>query len=291
MAANARGSSSNGVLTNNLQAPGGAVVNKKKQKRRQKEALRAASQHFQQSDLPPLDNPPLDARPPEVPHTSQYDDPNFSADPYEQDGGGYAYSDDDNAYDYRDPYPPSGAVDPSNAQSHPNKQRRKSRGRTTQNAMTTRDYARPEPPRLADEVIRRFAQKKTNSMWDTDSIEERKRIKQFWLDLPEEKRRGLVNIEKRHVLEKMKEQQKHSCSCTVCGRKRTAIEEELEVLYVRTRHHLPLSGVLAIMPLLTNSIQAFQSQDLGRSNQSHQRLARPNATSFCQEPYHRAARR
>ena len=33
------------------------------------------------------------------------------------------------------------------------------------------------------------------------------------------------------MLKKMKEQQKHSCSCTVCGRKRTAIEEELEVLY------------------------------------------------------------
>ncbi|KAF9804679.1 hypothetical protein IEO21_09293 [Rhodonia placenta] len=29
----------------------------------------------------------------------------------------------------------------------------------------------------------------------------------------------------------MKEQQKHSCSCAVCGRKRNAIEEELEVLY------------------------------------------------------------
>lgn len=29
----------------------------------------------------------------------------------------------------------------------------------------------------------------------------------------------------------MKEQQKHSCSCSVCGRKRNAIEEELEVLY------------------------------------------------------------
>ncbi|KAH7911254.1 hypothetical protein BJ138DRAFT_1151105 [Hygrophoropsis aurantiaca] len=29
----------------------------------------------------------------------------------------------------------------------------------------------------------------------------------------------------------MKEQQKHSCSCAVCGRKRHAIEEELEVLY------------------------------------------------------------
>jgi len=29
----------------------------------------------------------------------------------------------------------------------------------------------------------------------------------------------------------MKEQQKHSCTCVVCGRKRVAIEEELEVLY------------------------------------------------------------
>jgi hypothetical protein len=40
-----------------------------------------------------------------------------------------------------------------------------------------------------------------------------------------------VKVEKEAVLRKMKEQQKHSCSCTVCGRKRTAIEEELEVLY------------------------------------------------------------
>lgn len=41
----------------------------------------------------------------------------------------------------------------------------------------------------------------------------------------------MVKVEKEAVLKKMKEQQKHSCSCTVCGRKRTAIEEELEVLY------------------------------------------------------------
>jgi hypothetical protein len=33
------------------------------------------------------------------------------------------------------------------------------------------------------------------------------------------------------VLKKMKEQQRHSCSCAVCGRKRLAIEQELEVLY------------------------------------------------------------
>lgn len=68
-------------------------------------------------------------------------------------------------------------------------------------------------------------------IWNTSTAEERERIKEFWLSLGEGERRGLVRIEKEAVLKKMKEQQKHSCSCTVCGRKRTAIEEELEVLY------------------------------------------------------------
>ncbi|KAM5473534.1 Stress response protein nst1 [Microsporum audouinii] len=68
-------------------------------------------------------------------------------------------------------------------------------------------------------------------IWNTSTHEERENIKEFWLQLGEEERRSLVKVEKEAVLRKMKEQQKHSCSCTVCGRKRTAIEEELEVLY------------------------------------------------------------
>ncbi|KAF3009058.1 Stress response protein nst1 [Neopestalotiopsis sp. 37M] len=68
-------------------------------------------------------------------------------------------------------------------------------------------------------------------IWNTSSAEERERIKQFWLGLGEEERKSLVKVEKDAVLKKMKEQQKHTCSCTVCGRKRTAIEEELEGLY------------------------------------------------------------
>jgi len=68
-------------------------------------------------------------------------------------------------------------------------------------------------------------------IWNTSSQEERERIKVFWLSLGEEERRSLVKTEKDAVLKKMKEQQKHSCSCTVCGRERIAIEEELEVLY------------------------------------------------------------
>jgi hypothetical protein len=59
-----------------------------------------------------------------------------------------------------------------------------------------------------------------NKIWSTSTTEERERIKDFWLGLGEEERRSLVKIEKDTVLKKMKEQQKHSCSCAVCGRKR-----------------------------------------------------------------------
>jgi len=61
--------------------------------------------------------------------------------------------------------------------------------------------------------------------------EEREKIKEFWLSLTDEERRELVKLEKEAVLKKMKEQQKHTCSCSVCGRRRTVIEEELEMLY------------------------------------------------------------
>ncbi|KAG8835943.1 hypothetical protein FRC17_000028 [Serendipita sp. 399] len=70
-----------------------------------------------------------------------------------------------------------------------------------------------------------------SKLWSNSTEEERERIKEFWLGLSETERRDLVKLEKEAVLKKMKEQQKHSCSCAVCGRKRNAIEEELEVLY------------------------------------------------------------
>ncbi|RFU71976.1 stress response nst1, partial [Trichoderma arundinaceum] len=70
-----------------------------------------------------------------------------------------------------------------------------------------------------------------DKIWSTSNHEERERIKEFWLGLGEDDRKSLVKVEKDAVLKKMKEQQKHTCSCTVCGRKRTAIEEELEGLY------------------------------------------------------------
>lgn len=59
-----------------------------------------------------------------------------------------------------------------------------------------------------------------SKIWSTSTTEERERIKEFWLNLSEDERRNLVKVEKDTVLRKMKEQQKHSCSCAVCGRKR-----------------------------------------------------------------------
>ena len=89
----------------------------------------------------------------------------------------------------------------------------------------------PPPPPLSNAAIRSVHKVNKDRIWNTSTAEERERIKEFWLSLEEKERRSLVKVEKEAVLKKMKEQQKHSCSCTVCGRKRTAIEEELEVLY------------------------------------------------------------
>lgn len=72
---------------------------------------------------------------------------------------------------------------------------------------------------------------KNNKIWSTSTTEERERIKEFWLGLGEEERRNLVKIEKEAVLRKMKEQQKHSCSCAVCGRKRSVAPLLLENFY------------------------------------------------------------
>eukprot|EP01117_Protostelium_nocturnum_P013969 TRINITY_DN5269_c0_g1_i1.p1 TRINITY_DN5269_c0_g1~~TRINITY_DN5269_c0_g1_i1.p1 ORF type:complete len:1082 (+),score=461.82 TRINITY_DN5269_c0_g1_i1:267-3512(+) len=88
--------------------------------------------------------------------------------------------------------------------------------------------------RLA-EARRKMSMEKTNKKnreaWEEKEREERQKIKEFWLGLSDSQRKELVRLEKEAVLKKMKEQQKHTCSCSVCGRRRTVIEEELEMLY------------------------------------------------------------
>lgn len=129
------------------------------------------------------------------------------------------------------------------------KSKRKKKGKTVTNEVSANNtipqsgpnsFQRPPPPPPAAlgrsylpaaSQHNHHNQKDSSKIWNTSTAEERERIKEFWLSLGEEERRSLVKVEKEAVLRKMKEQQKHSCSCTVCGRKRVAIEEELEVLY------------------------------------------------------------
>jgi hypothetical protein len=234
--------SSNGVLSGNpTAAPGPPAVNRKKQKRRAKQA--AARQAAEQAAghpphpgnaLPPngqnhkLAGPPSGR--PAVYDDAEYDD----ADPLGE-------LDDHRYYSDEDPYPLT--TRPQLANGHygqqfamdtgtgkKSKKKKKSKGPPQDNIPydPATGAIPPPPPPPPPAPTHRLT---NDRLWNSSTAEERENIKNFWLSLGEEERKSLVKIEKEAVLRKMKEQQKHSCSCTVCGRKRTAIEEELETLY------------------------------------------------------------
>jgi hypothetical protein len=237
---------SNGVLTDNG-TTGPAKVNQKKAKRRAKEAAKKLAQsqpagavtqaHVQNnpqdifsalvSDLELVQQHPGEPL--------QYDDGYDDQDLY--DGEQY-YSDDDPAYhQHYDPAYPTGshpgmpAVNGTGSKNKKKKGRQESYGLPHNHHYHTAARATPPPPPGSLAARLRHHRGGEDHIWNTSTQQERERIKEFWLSLKEEERRSLVKVEKEAVLKKMKEQQKHSCSCTVCGRKRTAIEEELEVLY------------------------------------------------------------
>ncbi|KAG5356462.1 Stress response protein [Yarrowia sp. C11] len=94
---------------------------------------------------------------------------------------------------------------------------------------------------------------------------ERQTIKYFWLSLTSEQRRELVQVEKEAVLNKMKRQQKNTCECDICGRKRMAIEQELETLYADYYNELDALAESKDLPLLPlPSMGFFQADDVLR---------------------------
>ncbi|PGH10447.1 hypothetical protein GX51_00206 [Blastomyces parvus] len=240
-------------------------VNRKKQKRRQKQAARlAAEQQLKDAHHPAgtinrngytnnthWDDPDvqLGSNQYSAHHNQNYfdshvDDRNHY-DPVQNDD---LYSTDDEGHFYAQPH----------SQAHPNRRSmdqhseasgsksKKKKGKKHRSTSLVADgsstslstqptsasrHAPPPPPPLSNAALRSAHKISKDRIWNTSTQEERENIKEFWLQLGEEERRSLVKVEKEAVLRKMKEQQKHSCSCTVCGRKRTAIEEELEVLY------------------------------------------------------------
>lgn len=213
-------------------------VNRKKQKRRQKQAARLATEnrnlHNGYASIDVADN------------AGPQDDPDLDdAEPHHTvNGDMYSDEDQDSMDAYHGVLSPSGLDHRHQASSGRSSRKKKgkkgrsgsqtiadgsSTPRSTPSISMSHAFPPPFPSHFGPRAILRSA--KERSVWNTSTQEERENIKSFWLELGEEERRQLVKVEKDAVLKKMKEQQRHSCSCTVCGRKRTAIEEELEVLY------------------------------------------------------------
>lgn len=212
------------------------TVNRKKQKRRQKQAARLAT------DPAAVRSPedPTDVASAKDRHSEDYIGDHDSAD--------FDHHDRDDVYkngDFEPHLHPSISNDPDDHQhltGRKSKKKRNKKGRSDSHTLadgsstplSTPSATFSHPPQSHSLPYNtRFPAKsaKESSIWNQSSLEERENIRTFWFELGEEERRQLVKVEKDAVLKKMKEQQKHSCSCTVCGRKRTAIEEELEVLY------------------------------------------------------------
>ncbi|KAK1978853.1 salt tolerance down-regulator-domain-containing protein [Colletotrichum cereale] len=190
------------------------TVNRKKQKRRAKAAAKAAAEQAV-GQAPNGRSSPAPGAPASKPQPAQEDD--------DQDS-----SDDDDADDHHsadDRLGPNGLASAKSSKKSKKKKKKSAKNPHLadpqfDNAPHSHSPLTPRGPGISKDKI-----------WNTSSQEERERIKEFWLGLGEDERKSLVKVEKDAVLKKMKEQQKHTCSCTVCGRKRTAIEEELEGLY------------------------------------------------------------
>jgi hypothetical protein len=235
------------------------AINRKKQKRREKEAAKRAAEQTLNNGFPTSDRqvqnghtsfPRQGRGPPKGYFTEENEDvdPDFADEAVEVDDAFYSGLE-DSAYP-QDPMLQNGhqrTPQPSNLMTNGKKKKKTGKGNnysdvaqnyaTGSSASLTRgpaplskSQAAPPPP-LSNPALRSIHKMSRDRIWNTSTQAERENIKQFWLELGEEERRSLVKVEKEAVLRKMKEQQKHSCSCTVCGRKRTAIEEELEVLY------------------------------------------------------------
>jgi len=215
------------------------IVNRKKQKRREKEA---AKRVVEQQEV--VSNGRVDNIAPENGQLSavkqgrgpvkgyfteetDYVDPDFQDQLMEAEDEFYSNDED---IEYAQSY----LEGPDHSWLNTSKRKKGSKKRSHPgHAPNTASTTQKPFPTLSNAALR-SAHKMTNSndhIWNTSTQAERENIKQFWLELGEDERRSLVRVEKEAVLRKMKEQQKHSCSCSVCGRKRTAIEEELEVLY------------------------------------------------------------
>lgn len=198
--------------TSNGPAPAAAPVNRKKQKRREKAAAKAAAEAA--LNVASDNGASISA-------SSAGHDPIQDLEPEDSE-------DEDDQFDSQLQHAHAqmnGHASSAAGKNKKSKKKKKKAGAAPGDLPIPENSSTPQPSTTHGSGISR------ERIWNTSSQEERERIKEFWLGLGEDERKSLVKVEKEAVLKKMKEQQKHTCSCSVCGRKRHAIEEELEGLY------------------------------------------------------------
>ncbi|KAF2828312.1 hypothetical protein CC86DRAFT_437475 [Ophiobolus disseminans] len=217
--------------------PAPSAVNRKKQKRREKEAARKAAHEPEPESPAPSRNGvssghshlPASAAHARQP-TPQYAEDDLDEGPYDDEDNYYSDEEVEHyEHAYANGHYQQGYAHAPLPDSSSKKPRRKKKGASAPPPLAYTQHVAPRHSPAPSHSVSRSGKK--DRIWNTSTAEERERIREFWLSLGEDDRKSLVKIEKEAVLRKMKEQQKHSCSCSVCGRKRTAIEEELEVLY------------------------------------------------------------
>lgn len=69
-----------------------------------------------------------------------------------------------------------------------------------------------------------------DNIWETSVVNERQRIREFWKGLSKEKQSEITTLNKEEFLEKFRNQ-RHVCSCSICGQRRNTAEQDLEDLY------------------------------------------------------------
>ncbi|KAJ3382456.1 Stress response protein nst1 [Entophlyctis sp. JEL0112] len=114
-------------------------------------------------------------------------------------------------------------------------------------------------------------------IWYRSDAEEKLRIREFWLELGEIERRNLVKQEKESVMKKIRDQQKHACSCPTCGKKKTLIEEELELLYDAYYEELENFAQIQSGQLAANSSQILAKS----SNNPYSKVIEPSSHHYC----------
>eukprot|EP00004_Rigifila_ramosa_P025001 TRINITY_DN736_c0_g1_i11.p4 TRINITY_DN736_c0_g1~~TRINITY_DN736_c0_g1_i11.p4 ORF type:complete len:138 (-),score=27.90 TRINITY_DN736_c0_g1_i11:2045-2458(-) len=68
---------------------------------------------------------------------------------------------------------------------------------------------------------------KPDSVWVQSMADERERTKEDWLTLSDAQRRSLLVLEKDAMLKTIKAHHGQTCSCSVCGRKWSAMEVQI----------------------------------------------------------------